>query len=44
MWEAKQLAALGARVVHKEKMPMKMALGVLAVRILANGIGVLNRG
>jgi Domain of unknown function (DUF4602) len=32
IWEAKQLAALGAKVVHKEKMPLKMAIGVLNAR------------
>lgn len=32
VWEAKQLAAVGGMVVHKEKMPMKMAMGVMAVR------------
>ena len=32
IWEAKQLAALGARIVYKEKMPPKMAIGVIKAR------------
>lgn len=33
IWEAKQLAAAGALVTHKEKMPLKMALGVIVVSV-----------
>jgi hypothetical protein len=33
IWEAKQLAAAGALVTHTEKMPLKMALGVIAVSV-----------
>lgn len=32
VWEAKQLAALGVKLEHKEKMPLKMWLGVSKAR------------
>ena len=35
VWEAKQMEALGGIVHFKEKMPFKMAMGVLKVRASA---------